>query len=374
MGSVLFDIGSRIVLAGVPGSSKCAFRSFNVEPRNVNYVSSNNANSPSFPPFYEVNDSSLTDEQRRVVLSSLLEDPVSSKVAEIYSRDTGYLSWGQQLPQVISNILVESLLLAPKNLKAIVIESIFMSLQDKFIIEKSLFMKLGFRSITWLPEPIMESIAANTNDSIVVHLGWSTSVVTIISDLRIINSREINKFTGCILHYKIIETLVSLMSSIKGLESLLSKTSCFNLVENFIQNACYVGGSEFQGDEFELIPGVSIPNRIRHEVLEELITTSNVVPSILSEISNSSIDLRSTLIENIVFAGGLSNIPGLKSKILEGIRLSSLYPNPSALLSLGSWAGASIYYSSLHKDDLKKLSSKRGQTKDSFLASYTKHF
>ncbi|CAH2352041.1 hypothetical protein CLIB1423_05S04280 [[Candida] railenensis] len=368
METVLVEIGSRYVRIGLSGEFAPRSKFISIPQTKAighSYINKK-ACIDAFPLDYEIHDKALTIEQRESLTSSLLNIPLHKKVSKIFSMDEDSLASSRdfQIQNSVSELL-ESLLLISSQCKAILIEPVYTSNREKNQIAEILLSKLRFKSICWIPEPIMEVVGAGVSDSLVVHLGWSSAIVTSVMDLRLISSRDFpsSHMSGLVLHYKIVERLLDLENA--ALDQLLCSPSGFELVENFIQTSLFVRKDRSQTSSFEehrFTDSIVIPKSICYEVVESLVTS--LIPGIISFIAKTSIDVRSRILENIIIAGGLANIPGLKSYVLTQIRKE--WKAANLVVSLGSWPGLSIYYSSLERQELKELSKQAELTREQY--------
>lgn len=368
METVLIEIGSRNVRIGLLGefTPRSKFILIPQTKSSKHSYINKNAGTDAFPLDYEIHDKSLTVEQRESLISSLLNIPLHKKVSKVFSLDEDNLASSRdfQIQRCVLELL-ESLLLILSQCKAILIEPVYISNREKNQTAEILLSKLRFKSICWIPEPIMEVVGSGVSDSLVVHLGWLSAVVTSVMDLRLISSRDLSSthISGLVLHYKIVERLLDLGDTV--LDQLLYSPSGFEHVENFVQTSLFIRKDRSQTSSFEehrFTDAIAIPKSICYEVVESLV--EDLIPGIISFIAKSSIDMRSRILENIIIVGGLANIPGLKSYVLDQIKQE--WKAANLVVSLGSWPGLSIYYSSLERQELKELSKQAELTREQY--------
>ncbi|ODQ78783.1 hypothetical protein BABINDRAFT_9019 [Babjeviella inositovora NRRL Y-12698] len=250
----------------------------------------------------------------------------------------------RHLERLLYDIYTDELLVDPKSCQVIVVDPVLFPTPLKSILTEALLHRLHAHSVVYLPEPVLSCIAAGTRNALVVDLGWHNFTVTPVYDLRIIhNGLKSTNRAGMRLHYEMVDALGE---------------SDFGAIESLITEVCYCDelGSERpsapeDSETFSTRLGVSIPNHLRHLVLEKFMFPETETPddeehSLLDIISEAldtlPIDVRATLSSSIVFTGGLANIPGLRTRILREMR--GRKPGEVAAISgLGPWAGASMY-------------------------------
>lgn len=357
---VILDIGSRFIRAGIPGYS--VPREKFVKPVSRDLYIFQYDPTLLFPPNYDLDDLSMTEFQRQQIARNFLSNPIDEAVSRRYTMDARLTSIATCLHPLLLDLLL-SMMVNPSTVRAVLIEPSFLSSLEKQEFSALLFMELGFRSVAWISEPVMETIASGGMSSLVVHMGWLSTVISSISDLRILNSKENDQFSGKVVHYKVLEELLKLGNA--QLNALLELESGFELIENFIQSF-YIGGTESSDvtDFFEFTDLIRIPSSTRHKIILSLVQSSKVIPDILSIIKKNEVDVRSVTLNNIIITGGLSNISGLQQYILGEIRQT--WAEAIANISLGSWVGASIYFSSLDRDELNEFNRANELTREKF--------
>jgi hypothetical protein len=180
----------------------------------------------------------------------------------------------------------------------------------------------------------------------VVDLGWTQSTVTPVYDLRILYRDARSSIrSGSLIHEE-----VYLSFKKQGNIPLH-----FEFIERFIMETCYCRTKRVvEGDDERVFSfdGIEIPNRFRYEAIEKCLfgelleidddnrTVVNLLDTIIDKLP---LDLRGELPSRILFTGVYSEIPGVKAAVLDYLS-DSRYPI-KALLTLGSWKGASLYLS-----------------------------
>jgi len=253
------------------------------------------------------------------------------------------------LERIFYDIYQNNLLVDAKKCKVLIIEPPFFPVPLKKVITKVLLFHIHAQSLRFYPEPVLSTVSAGSNSGLVVDLGWNQFTVTPVYDLRMIyKDIKVTYRAGKVLHEMVYEKL-------KNVESL-PKEGGFDLVERLICEVFYCNTSKTSKvtpEEFQF-GDLKIPNRIRYEIIEELMFKENpkgidnenqlLIPMIKSALEALSIDLRGELSSRIIFTGGVSMIPGIKTRILEELKKVTELPI-DAIVSLGSWEGASLYCS-----------------------------
>lgn len=192
-------------------------------------------------------------------------------------------------------------------------------------------------------------MSAGSSSGLVIDLGWNQTTVTPIFDLRMMyKDIKVSCKAGRQLHEYVRDKLQEFES--------WAEVDSFSMTEKLICDTFYCrtkASLRTDAKEFEF-ENIIIPNSIRYELLERFMfepedsdldnENHQLVPMITTTLRNLPIDLRSELSTKIIITGGLSNMPGLKTRILEEVEQSLGHP-VEAIDSLGSWEGASLYCS-----------------------------
>jgi hypothetical protein len=338
---VAIDIGRVFVRVGLPGDSTPKVH-FVTPPDDATIRPVTRA---AFPPQYQLNDAAMDEAQRQRVEDCYLANEVHRLVSRMYTWDTA-CDRTHKLESILA-CLMESFMLAPSSCRAILVEPLLVSRVEKEAIASLLLGTLQLKSVCWVPEPILETIAAGATDCLVVHMGWLACLVSAVADLRVIDSRECTAFSGSVLHYTVLQRLVALRRD--DVDDLLRGPNRFELIEEYIQSEIHLSSLNDSSETSTFSAFVSVPNSIRNSAFE-LLTESGFIEEVVALIAHSTVDLRPALLQNVVFVGGLANISGLKSYITDRIRIH--WQQTHANVSLGSWTGLSIYYSSLANEEL----------------------
>ncbi|CAH6722864.1 hypothetical protein CLIB1444_11S02894 [[Candida] jaroonii] len=256
----------------------------------------------SFPPYLELKDHSLDDETSSQIRHQLQN--TYSTLIERYSLDSvNWMNSGDQWDVALHRNFLELMSFIPlthSRCRVIIIDEF--PVMVKYVISRILLIKMGFKSVQFIPKPILSGISANCGNGLVVDLSWSKFKVTSLYEYRIIDEHEgFVGLSGVNLHYKVLEKLVS-----------TGKNADFDEIEQFI-----MGKGQLDVDLDEIIDSLIGP----------------VVTTIAKLIESSPIDLRAVFKSNLIFDGGVCKVKGVKSKLGNGIKC------------LGAWQGGSIYCS-----------------------------
>lgn len=330
-----------------------------------------------YPPFLDMNDLSLTLDETNKFKDMLSLDEQLNKLCHIFQKES--VHWMDfssvdedlhlrlhQIFLVIFNIIKLRL----SNCKVIIIDNCKLPLVTKSIISQILLLRMGLRSLQFMPKPVLSVISGSHGDGLIIDIGWNSCKIIPVIDYTIIENQIYENLTdicGLSLHYRIVESLITHDSR------LLDEPNLFQIIESFIVNCIFVRpdkDTENGSGSFN-IGDIKIPSNLRYKVVEDMIFTNNNLVNIVNKvIDNNSIDVRKSLRENILFDGGITNIPGLKTRLLNDLR-SNTNKYYKANASLGSWAGASIFCSTSIKQRTKLMRKTEEITKENIKSLLT---
>ncbi|CCE88821.1 Piso0_001607 [Millerozyma farinosa CBS 7064] len=318
----------------------------------------------SFPPHFELNDHSTGGEQFEILLNGVKDNKVLKKVLQYYQQDRNrWLSFNGmtdlELKSILSRAFKKGLCISPNDTKVVVIDHGF-SVNERVRITKVLLKGLGVKSVSWYRESILLSLSTTSRNSLSVQLKWNSFIVTSVFDLREVQSNEVfNEFSGLSFHYFVLEKLLEMNDH--DVNELLTSKSRFNIIEKFI-STFYVrpeGENTTDTGLFALTDSVTVPNRLRCEIVEKMYFGYKITRLISDHLKRLPIDLRSVMLKNIVISGELSFLPGFKARVLQELRV--LFENTKkaddikCVNSVGSWAGCSLYCNLLTKLQLAEF-------------------
>lgn len=349
---IVLDIGSRFIRGGIAGNELPTATIINngylyqldeeiiestTEPPDETYSIKTRA-----PPYLQLDDHALTQGQLKE-LREKLSDPIK-QLNEIYKEDCG--NWLDLCQNDYSLKLHEHMLqlfeqfpLMLSKCRIIILDDKF-SLIDKFKLSRILLIRIGVKSLQFIPSNILSIVSSKqlNGNGFLIEFTWNSFKVSSIIDFRVLNCHEDpSKLTGINLHYRIVEELIKLNHKI------LKDENCFIIIEKLLANHAYCGDTVDGNFEMD---GYEFPNYLRNEIITSMVLDIVDVISNLLILNTSglSMDAVKILRENILFDGGISNIPGIKTRILKYLR-HNLSRSILAHKCLGAWQGGSIYCS-----------------------------
>lgn len=353
---VIVEIGSRFIKVGFAGETSP------LVVKSTGALFPFNEVNQTYPSFLGVNDSSLTTQQRDVLIERSIQDnPHISKTIELYNNNKHkWIRLNSEsnkhdnitLYNKLHEIFSIDLMVSPRRCKIILIDNKF-SIANKFKIFDALINKLKVKSVITLPDQVLSTIGGGERDGLVLDFGWEALKIDPIFDLRSLTNggREVfNDFNGVSLHYRVILELLQLNDP--NVNELIQRSDLFEVIETFIMKDMYVGEG-LNEDEVATILGVPVPSHLRHSIVELMLKDPKLYNIVDHIVKSSNIDCRPILLKSFLITGGLSKIPGFKARLME--ELKKRYPSASSKNTLGSWAGSSLYITTvLIKQDKSK--------------------
>lgn len=359
---IILEIGSRYIRAGIAGDVAPPI----VVETAVKYPD-HHVHSQTLPAYFGLQDSALTPEQRQQVWSKLIDDnPAVETLAEIYTGELHHwlhplsLSYEYHLYCQLIDIFTR-LLVTPRRTKVILIDSHF-SARHRLKILQALLWKLKAKSVIVEPEAPLDVISTGNSDGLVLDIGWNQFRLQPVVDLRTLSVTEDFAFTGLSLHYKTVEALIALKDA--RIDAVLALPDLFDVIERFIVNGMYVRqeNSPNHHEDYEIVPDVWAPHRLRYEIVENLFFDGRFVAEINRIIDKATIDCRPILVSNIVITGGTARIRGFIPRVLRELSLKQ--PKTKLNPSLGPWIGASLYVSTVLINEARPTWKEKEITRD----------
>lgn len=328
-----------------------------------------------FPPHFELNDHSTCGEQLDILLNGIKDNIVLEKVLQYYQQDRNrWLSFNGlsdlELKSIFSRAFKRGLCISPSETGVVVIDNGF-SINERIRITKVLLKELGVKSVSWYRESILLSLGTASRNSLSVQIKWNSLTVTSVYDLREVQSNEaFHEFSELSFHYFVMEKLLEMNDH--NVNELLASKSRFDIIEKFILTFYVRPEGEDTTDTklFALTDNVTVPNRLRCEIIENMYFGYKITRLISNHLKKLPIDLRLVMLKNVVISGGLSFIPGFKARVLQELRKlfdSTKKANDiKCVNSVGLWAGCSIYCDLVTKLQLAEFISE-SETTDSAL-------
>lgn len=271
-------------------------------------------------------------ELRKLLQSNAENDPKLSKMLLQYSSDGKNLEWYDweadrfmALARLIRHLISSSLLISPSSSKLFLVDTGLSAVSKRNFCD-AVFEQQASASVSFLSHSLCSSMASGVRDALVVDLGWKSCKMSSVVDLRIVDCSESIEVSREASHYKYV-----LNSEFKG----------FGAVEKQLW-------------------GASDPNALHSFSLQ-------LLPQMIAHIiKKSSLETRRRLAEHIIFTGKLSNCHLLLELILSEVSQHLHTIRASALENLGSWAGASVYCSTVllkeEYEDWKNMQISYGQS------------
>lgn len=352
--TIILEVGSRVVSAGFAGDSS---------PSSVHYTRSSHAaqgTSPCLPPRFALANHSLTEKERLGLYDSILKDQHSlAGLASIYGADSHCwihtdtdapltIDDSERLLALFYEIFIVDLQAPPQECTVIVIASQW-SLANQSCVLGILLNRVYVKLACLVSSAIMLTILSCSMNALVVDVGWESLRIHPVYDLRNTSPSPVcfdgcEKFNGLSLHYAVIEQLLDFDIDVSLFQDL------FGTVQSLVKNAMYVPSLESPHEtdhDFEIETGINVPSSIKWKPIVDTFFGDNIslFKAIGDIISAHPIDIRRALWSNIVLVGGVSQIPGFKSRFIQHLKQTSvgvLLPI-RAITSLGPWVGGSIY-------------------------------
>lgn len=263
------------------------------------------------------------------------------------------------LERIIHSVYKSDLLVNPTLCKVLVLDPCLSPIPLKKVITRVLLFHMHAQSIRFIPESVMSSVASGSHCSLVIDMGWQMTSVMPVFDMRelFIHHKQTRR-AGCWLHDTVRQ----------GMEKLGLQPS-FEFVERFIIESMYCDVDNTRTGEYTF-DGIVLPQDLRYAALEEVIFSNSpcqdddtlpISQLVQQVISSLDIDLRPALSKRVIITGGLSNIPGVKTRLLYEIE--KLVP-VQGIKTLGAWQGASLYCSTA----LMTTKARNELTRDKYLS------
>ncbi|GMM38990.1 hypothetical protein DASC09_063290 [Saccharomycopsis crataegensis] len=390
---VILEIGSRLIKAGFAGDAapistlqtNDPIMNFHIQkPSKTNGDQSLNMASIS------LNGASyaLTAENHRSLSESILDPSIqlNATIDNFYKSDLIHKRWlfhddfllfqtleplqgsntERLLEKIVSHIYNSDLLVDSKRCKVIIPVSIFLPDHIRRLIANVLLNYIHAQSLIFLPDSLLSILSAGTQNGLVVDLDWDMITISPVFDQKLLykNIKTTTRGSGKQLHYAVLRQLLNNKQHVEGID-INNKNEVFHFIEDLIHEVVYCknlndsygngNGDNDDNNVFSYKNNIKIPNRLRFQALESeffpQITPKEIdddeipLASLIIEVLDSlPIDIRPVLSKRIMFTGFLSDIPGLKSRIMHELR-SAGNAKYEAIISLGSWTGASLYCS-----------------------------
>lgn len=303
---------------------------------------------------------------RSIVPTELISgtSPTTSKSLFSY-KDS--LEFYDQVVDFIQTLFFKHLSVNPKERKVIIVETVLCPTEIREIFAKVLFRHFECSSILFASSHLVALSTLAIENALVVDIGYKeATVIPVYCGVQVLHSWQAQPLAAEAVHVEIKRQLLA--NGVNG--DLLSD----EVIEEIKVRTCFVNTYErakkYQNnDEIVAPPDVSypiqgkeiitIPGKLRETAYEVLFPEDNdrlgLPYIILDAIADCSIDIRKTLLENLVIIGGTAMATGLIARLKDELL---------ALLK------TDIYKEKLHLDTVKFH---RLPAKENFAAWYASH-
>ncbi|XP_050524948.1 actin-related protein 10 [Daktulosphaira vitifoliae] len=290
------------------------------------------------------------------------------------------------LTKFIHRLFYKHALIAPKEKKVIIVESLLSPTKFKETLAKILFINYEIASLCFVPSHCVALFTLGISTALVLDIGYKeTILIPVCEGVPVLKLWQAMPLAGESVEKQIKNQInVNELTAEKSTNDIIEDIkvrSCFvtklnrskNLVEGKDVNPLTTDASYHINGEIS----ITIPGRVRetaYDILfEENIDEMSITTMILETIKNSNVDMRLKLAENIFLIGGTTIAKGFKARLKEELQEkvnSSKYQNlkiskfkfhiAPVYENYVAWLGGSIFGST---NNLNILS----QTRENFL-------
>ncbi|GMG35905.1 unnamed protein product [Ambrosiozyma monospora] len=295
------------------------------------------------------------------------------------------------LNQVIRCLFFKQLKLNLPSFKILILENQFLGDFYKNLISNCFQRYFNARHVNFVSNSMMALFATGSPHALVIDLGWNFTTIEPIFDYRLLRNHIVFTKRG---GFEIHKQYLCAMQNVQNFENVENK---FDFVEDFIIKFGYVrpdiaeeaygnGAIKFRKCQmirklqYEPIEAVLFPHQILNQNKDNDEDESGddefdsdekpIIELTVKLIKSLPIDIRSTMVSNMIITGGISKIPGMKSRFIKELKqslvecgLHKCSDEVRSLKTLGSWCGASLYSSTsllrYQNDHRKKVSKGR---------------
>eukprot|EP01122_Echinamoeba_exundans_P008506 TRINITY_DN2829_c0_g1_i2.p1 TRINITY_DN2829_c0_g1~~TRINITY_DN2829_c0_g1_i2.p1 ORF type:complete len:406 (+),score=41.77 TRINITY_DN2829_c0_g1_i2:1-1218(+) len=296
----------------------------------------------------------------------------------------------------LQKLLVGHLLCDPKETPIILCENIYMTSPVRQAAASALFLRLQVPSIVFLPHQPAAVLATSQHSALVVDIGHSQcSIVPVVNRLVLrggltsfpVGGHSVADRLSTLLkeypsQYDLEASKAQGKDVMQALESEIEDAELHRLIQNRVSLDAGSAASNADSSRYPIGQNKPIVIDLKRDVTEQAAQVlfevdedgSTLSHTILDTIIQSNIDVRGVLISHILLLGGISLIPGLRSKLHEELKraiqsgptrfraLEPLLPKiafvdcPLSPLTMG-WIGASLLstvYSVLRESEMER--------------------
>ncbi|GME82215.1 unnamed protein product [Ambrosiozyma monospora] len=296
------------------------------------------------------------------------------------------------LNRVIRWLFFKQLKLNLPSFKILILENQFLGDFYKNLLSKCLQRYFNERHVNFVSNSMMALFATGSPHALVIDLGWNFTTIEPIFDYRLLRNQIIfTKRSGFEIHKQYLRSL----QNVENFENVKNK---FDFVEDFIIKFGYVRPDPAKDAPYEnetiKFRKCQVIRKLQYEPIESVlfpchISNNNknnhenesdedefdlderpIIELTVNLIKSLPIDIRSTMVSNMIITGGVSKIPGMKLRFIRELKqslvecgLHKCSDEVRSLKTLGSWCGASLYSSTTllryENDHRRKISKSR---------------
>lgn len=292
---------------------------------------------------------------------------VSKKLKTLHQFSNGEeLYWN--LVSFFHQIFFKHLLVNHRERRIVIVESVLCPTEFREVLAKVLFVHFEVPSILFVPSHLVVLYTLGINTALVIDMGFEeTTMLPICEGTPLIHAWQAQPL-GVKAIQERTESLLMLRSKVHGsdgrkvdLEEVMTKVPA-QVLEDIVVRTCFVTTLnrarqlvEARTNEAGPSPPVpppaisyplsgndnlSLEGSVREEAAEILFEKDDDLVSlasmVLDSILASPIDCRVPLAENLVFIGGGSMIPGMKSRLVAEVKDLQQHPKYSSRIALKS--------------------------------------
>lgn len=250
--------------------------------------------------------------------------PTTSKSLFNYSNQ---LQFYDQVVDFIQTLFFKHLLVNPKERKVVIVESVLCPTEVRDVFAKVLFRHFEISSILFVPSHLVALSTLAIDTALVVDIGQKeATIIPVYSGIQVLHSWQAQALAADAVHAEIKRQLIE-----NGVSSDLLTNE---VVEEIKIRTCFVTSyerSQKYKNKEEVTPPpdvkypiqgketITISGKLRETAYEVLFPEDNdrlgLPYIILDAIVDCTIDMRKTLLENLMIIGGTAMAQGLMSRL-----------------------------------------------------------
>lgn len=234
-----------------------------------------------------------------------------------------------QVVDFIQTLFFKQLLVNPKERKVVIVESVLCPTDIREVFAKALFRHFEISSILFVPSHLVTLSTLAIETALVVDIGYKeATVIPVYSGIQVLRAWQAQPLAAEAVHAEIKRQLLE-----NGVSSDLLTDE---VIEEIKVRACFVTtynrAKKYKNNEaIDAPPSVNypvqgkeiitVPGKLRETAFEVLFPEDNdrlgLPYIILDAILACSIDMRTTLLENLVIVGGTAMAQGLVARLKD---------------------------------------------------------